>query len=116
LNLTLQGVVSNRAAIGAKIKITFKENNKERSVYRDVNTGGSFGANPLTQHIGIGHATTIEKTEITWPVTGKVQVFRNLPINTNIKMKEDDSTMNTYKLDRFDFTSGKHGLVACSPQ
>jgi hypothetical protein len=46
-------------AIGAKIKVTFRENNKERSVYRDVNSGGSFGANPLQQHIGVGSANLV---------------------------------------------------------
>ena len=54
VNLSLEGTVSNKVAIGARIKITFKENGTERSVYRDVNSGGSFGSNPLLQHIGIG--------------------------------------------------------------
>lgn len=116
VNLTLQGVASNRAAIGAKIKVTFKENNIERSVYHDVNSGGSFGSNPLTQHIGIGQAITIERIEVTWPVTGNVQVFQHPPVNTNIRIKEGDNQLNTYKLTHFDFVSEKHGLVACSPQ
>jgi len=104
VNLSLQGTVSNRIAIGAKIKVTFKENSKERSVYRDVNSGGSFGANPLLQHIGIDQATSIEKIEVTWPVTGKTQVFQNPPVDTNIKIKEGDSKLVTYQLKRLDFT------------
>jgi hypothetical protein len=106
VNLTLEGTVSNKVAIGAKIKVTFKENNIVRSVYRDVNSGGSFGANPLRQHIGIGQATSIETIEVTWPVTGKVQVFKNPPIDINLKIKEDDNKFVTYKLRRLDF-SGK---------
>ena len=109
VNILLEGTVSNKIAIGAKIKVTFTENNKERSVYRDVNSGGSFGSNPLNQHIGIGQATTIKKIEITWPVTGKVQEFANPPIDTNIKIKEGDSELRTYKLKRFDFT--KHSMM-----
>jgi hypothetical protein len=104
INILLEGTVSNKVAIGAKIKVTFKENNKERSVYRDVNSGGSFGANPLQQHIGVGSANLIETIEITWPVTGKTQVFKNIPVDKNIKIKEDDSTFNAFKLTRFDFT------------
>ena len=100
INLLLQGTVSNRPAIGTKIKVTINENGVERSVYRDVNSGGSFGSNPLTQHIGIGKATAIKKVEVTWPVTGKVQVFENLPIDTNIKIEEGDSKFNTYQLAR----------------
>ncbi|PWT75646.1 MAG: hypothetical protein C5B59_08415 [Bacteroidetes bacterium] len=107
VNLSLSGTVSNRAAIGAKIKVTFKENNVERSVYRDVNSGGSFGSNPLRQHIGLGQAVSIEKIEITWPVTGQVQVFENPPIDTNIKIKEGDGTLATYRLAHLDFISQK---------
>ncbi len=107
INLVLQGTVSNKLAIGAKIKVTFKDDSIERSVYRDVNSGGSFGCNPLQQHIGLGKATSIEKIEITWPVTGKVQVFKNVAVDKNIKIKENDSTFITYKLSRFDFTK-KH--------
>jgi hypothetical protein len=116
VNLSLEGTVSNKAAIGARIKVTFKENNIVRSVYRDVNSGGSFGSNPLQQHIGLGNATSVEKIEITWPVTGKVQVFQNSPIDTNIKIKEGDSKLITYQLKRLDFISQKHGLIACSPK
>lgn len=116
INLSLQGQVSNRAAIGAKIKVTFKENNVERAVYREVNSGASFGSNPLLQHIGIGQATAIEKIEITWPVTGRVQVFDNPPIEINIKINEENNKLTTYRLARLDFVSGKHALVECLPK
>ncbi|HTI91892.1 MAG TPA: CRTAC1 family protein [Puia sp.] len=116
INISLQGTISNKAAIGARIKIIFKENNIQRSVYRDVNSGGSFGSNPLCQHIGIGQAAAIEKIEIKWPVTGKTQTFENLPIDTNIKITEGDSTFGTYKLARLDFLSKGPGLISCSPK
>jgi hypothetical protein len=116
INLLLEGTVSNRAAIGAKIKVTFTENGQLRSVYRDVNSGGSFGSNPLCQHIGIGQAAGIDKIEITWPVTGKVQTFVNPPVETNIKIREGDSSFATYKLARLDFTSRGPGLISCSPK
>ena len=116
INISLEGTVSNRAAISASIKVTFKENGIERSVYRDVNSGGSFGSNPLQQHIGIGGAKSIEKIEITWPVTGKTQAFENPPVDTNIKIKEDNNKLVTYQLKRFDFVSEKHELIACSPK
>ncbi|MDP4256358.1 MAG: CRTAC1 family protein, partial [Bacteroidota bacterium] len=116
VNLTLQGTVSNKVAIGAKIKVTFKEDGKERSVYRDVNSGGSFGSNPLRQHIGIGKATAIEKVEVGWPVTGKVQVFDNVPIDANIRITEGDSHFSTYALKKFDFVSRRPGLMTCAPK
>ncbi|MDP4261217.1 MAG: CRTAC1 family protein [Bacteroidota bacterium] len=115
INISLEGTVSNRAAIGTKIKITFKEDGLSRSVYRDVNSGGSFGSNPLRQHIGTGHASSIDSIEIKWPLTGKVQVFKNLQPDMNIKIKEGDSSFTSYKLLRVNFTSIQSGLISCSP-
>ncbi|HEX4851156.1 MAG TPA: CRTAC1 family protein, partial [Puia sp.] len=116
VNLTLEGTVSNRVGIGAKIKVTFKDGNSERAVYRDVNSGGSFGSNPLRQHIGLGKANSIEKIEIKWPVTGKVQVFENPPIDTNIRIRENENRLTTYQLNRHNFISERHGLIECTPR
>jgi len=115
VNILLQGAVSNKAAIGAKIKVTFREHGRERSVFREVNSGGSFGSNPLRQHIGIGEATAIERVEISWPVTGKTQVFPNVPIGTNVRFVEGDSAFSTYNLARCDLQSGVRGLISCAP-
>ena len=56
--------------------------------YREVTSGGSFGANSLTQHIGIGKAATIAKLEVIWPVSRTVQVFQNVPINRVLRIRE----------------------------
>ena len=116
IDILLQGTVSNRVAIGARIKVSFKDSGLERSVYRDVNSGGSFGSNPLSQHIGVGKATIIEKIEITWPVTGRVQVFENLPVDKHFKITEASNTYTTYNLSRLDFISKGPGLISCSPK
>jgi tetratricopeptide (TPR) repeat protein len=115
IRISLEGTNSNRAAIGAKIKVTFKENNKERSVYRELNSGGSFGSNPLRQHIGTGQATVIDKIEIYWPATNQTQVFTNIPAGLNIKIKEGASNFTTYKLAQYDFQKIKTGLIECRP-
>ena len=49
--MKLVGVKTNRAAIGAKITVTLDDGSIR---YREVSTGGSFGASPLAQHIGLG--------------------------------------------------------------
>lgn len=114
INIELEGSLSNRAAIGAKIKVTFKEDAVVRSVYRDVNSGGSFGANPLLQHIGIGKATVIDKVEIKWPVTGSTQVFENLPLESTIKIKEGGKNYIVSKPGTIDFKSVRSGLIKCA--
>ena len=65
--LKLVGVQSNRSAIGARIRIEVATDSGLRSIYKHVNSGGSFGANPLRQTIGLGDARSIVKVDILWP-------------------------------------------------
>ena len=89
LGLNLVGVRSNRAAIGARIKVTVESaDGKRREVYRTVNTGGSFGASPLQQHIGLGKASRIVEVEVNWPASGTRQVFADVPKNQVIEIRE----------------------------
>ena len=64
------------------------ENGDNRSIYRHVNSGGSFGANPLRQCIGTGKAKVINTMEVYWPTTDKVQRFHNIMAGTMIEVRE----------------------------
>lgn len=103
VNISLVGTISNKAAIGARLKVTFTENGRQRSVFRDVNSGGSFGANPLMQHIGIGLATKIDKLEIKWPCTAAPQYFSDIPAGENIRITEGKDVFLVSKLTKFNF-------------
>ncbi|MBA4055236.1 MAG: hypothetical protein C0490_11025 [Marivirga sp.] len=96
--LDLEGTTSNRSAIGSRVRLTFKENGTVRSVYRDVNSGGSFGASPLRREIGIGQATVIDEIEITWHGSSKVQTFKNVKPNQFLKIVEGKDQMETIPL------------------
>lgn len=67
ISVRLVGVRANRAAIGARIKVTVKKGTETRAVYRTVGSGGSFGASPLGQHMGLGKSTETLGLEIKWP-------------------------------------------------
>lgn len=54
LGVHLVGVKTNRAAIGARISVTVENAGVRRTIHRTVNSGGSFGASPLQQHVGLG--------------------------------------------------------------
>lgn len=116
IKLNLEGTTSNRAAIGTRIKVSFHENGKMRSVYREVNSGGSFGGNPLQQHIGIGCATIIDSIEIFWPASGITQVFKNVKPNENLKIKEGENAIGKIFSPRVDFTSHSKGIISCVPR
>ncbi|MBI1761844.1 MAG: CRTAC1 family protein [Acidobacteria bacterium] len=89
LSLKLTGVKSNRAALGARIKLTAADaTGKIFTVYRTVSSGGSFGASSLTQNIGFGAFNKIESLEIEWPTSKTRQVFRNVAANQFLAVKE----------------------------
>jgi hypothetical protein len=78
IKLKLEGVRSNRSAIGARIKVVVREGDVAREIWRTVSSGGSFGANPLRQEIGLGQAASVERVEIFWPATGETQTVQGL--------------------------------------
>ncbi|MEI9920404.1 MAG: CRTAC1 family protein [Bacteroidota bacterium] len=98
--LLLEGTRTNRDGIGARIKVSINENGVSRSIYRDVNSGGSFGASPFRREIGIGTATVVDEIEITWPGTKEKQVFRNVKPNQAIKIKEGSKTYEPVNLKK----------------
>jgi hypothetical protein len=87
LKVRLVGVKTNRAAIGARITVRTK-GDASKLRYREVSSGGSFGASSLVQHLGLGRATAIESLEIFWPGSRTRQVLRDVPVNSSIEVRE----------------------------
>jgi hypothetical protein len=89
ISINLTGAKSNPAAIGAKIRLTLTDANGRKSLrYREVTSGGSFGASSLRQEIGLGRARRIDAMEIWWPASGSRQIFRNVKVNQFIEIEE----------------------------
>ncbi len=106
ISLRLVGVKSNRAGIGAKIRVRLKGAASGSALrYREVSSGGSFGANSLMQHIGLGRAT-VDTLEIEWPVTKAKQVFRDVPLNSFMTIREGDSTVTVTTPKTFSLGAG----------
>src|SRR5262249_57738221 len=63
LTAKLVGKKTNRAAIGARIKV-ITTGEKPLTVHRHVSSGSSFGGNPLQQTIGLGKATRVARMEV----------------------------------------------------
>lgn len=104
ITLKLEGVQSNRAAIGARIKVTVATGSGDRDIYATVTTGGSFGSSSLQQEIGLGQATAIRSIEINWPTTGKTQRFTNIAMDQMLKIRESDALPIPLALRRFSLT------------
>jgi hypothetical protein len=117
ISVLLEGVKSNRSAIGAHIAVSFRENGVKRTVYMDVNCGGSFGGNPLRKEIGIGGADVIDELTIQWPGTGKIQTFRNLMPRQFIRIREDKDQIEKMNLTKLQFQRNiaSMQLISCMP-
>jgi hypothetical protein len=59
-----------------------------RGIFRTVGSGGSFGASPLEQHIGVGRSARVESVEVWWPASKTHQMFRDLAPNQFLEIKE----------------------------
>jgi hypothetical protein len=105
LKLKLAGVKSNRSAIGARIKVTAEGSEGRRTIYKTVNSGGSFGGSPLRQEIGLGKATAIAEVEVWWPASGTKQVFKNLKPNQCYRIREGEESATMIELKSFKFAS-----------
>ena len=103
ISLKLEGVKANKAAIGSRIKVTFTENGTQRSVYKDVNSGGSFGSSPLQQEIGIGQAKLIDEIKIRWAGSQTVQQFKNVAPNQFLHITEGRAQADVIHLKKLNF-------------
>ena len=95
IRLRLVGTTSNRSAIGARIRVRVAEpDGSEKNIYRWVNSGGSFGANPLRQTIGLGKAQKIAELEVYWPTSGKTQRWGTVAIDAAYAITEGSETLS----------------------
>ena len=99
ITLRLEGVRSNRAGIGARIKITVDTEEGPRDIYGTVSSGGSFGANSLQQEIGLGQAKAILGLTITWP-SMQTDTYASLPMDRIYAIREGDPAPVPLTLDR----------------
>jgi hypothetical protein len=97
LTVKLTGTRTNRAAIGARIKVV-TAGDKPITIHRTVTSGSSFGANPLRQTIGLARANRVAVLQIDWPTSGTTQVFRDIPANELIEVTELDPAYKETKL------------------
>ncbi len=101
LGLKLIGVKSNRSAIGARVKVVLAD----RTIYRVVNSGSSFGDTPLELHIGLGQARAIKQIEIRWP-SGLQQSLLSLDLDKVYQLREGDKQPQPLKVSAFAYAHG----------
>ncbi len=87
LTVKLVGRKTNRAAIGARIRVV-TAGSPSMTICREVSSGSSFGANPLQQTIGLSRSDRVAILEIQWPTSRTTQVFRDVAADQSIEVTE----------------------------
>ena len=86
--LDLVGVKSNRTAVGARITVSVDGEDGRRQVRRTVGSGGSFGAAPLQQHVGLGRNARRVDVDVWWPASNTRQRFVDVGKNRLLEITE----------------------------
>jgi hypothetical protein len=88
LKVALEGVTSNRSAIGARVSVEFMKDGEIYSQTREVSThSGWRSQGELTQHFGLGTASEVSRVVIDWP-SGHSQTVIEPPVNEVLSVRE----------------------------
>jgi hypothetical protein len=89
LKVKLIGTKTNRAGIGAKIRVDLtSKDGQTRSIHRTVGNNSSFGGNSLVETIGLGDATRVTALAVSWPTSKTTQVFRHVACDQALEITE----------------------------
>ncbi|MGH2570347.1 MAG: CRTAC1 family protein, partial [bacterium] len=106
LSLELEGVESNRDAIGTRIRVRIRESGRTRDIWRWVWPCGSFGSSSFRQHVGLGQADAIDVVEVYWPKTGKTQTLRGFELDRSYKIVESGAAPERIERRRVTLQTG----------
>jgi hypothetical protein len=93
LVVELSGVQSNRSGYGARLRLLIDTPQGPRELHRAVGSVSSFGGAPRRQQFGLGDATRIAELRVTWPSSGRVQTFTDVPLDTRVRVTEDSAAL-----------------------
>ncbi len=98
LKVKLVGTKTNRAALGAAIRVDLKgAEGATRSIYRTVGNNSSFGGNCLVELIGLGHLTHVARLSVSWPTSKTTQTFSNIHADQAIEITEGSDSFKVFK-------------------
>ena len=92
LKVRCVGTVSNRDAIGAKVRLKATFRGAERWQLREISGGIGFGQTPYA-NFGLGDATNVQVVRIEWP-SGLVEELTDIAVRQFISVTEPGATIS----------------------
>jgi len=102
LTVMLSGAGLNTRAVGARIRVVVDTPEGPAEFHRAVGSVGSFGSSSLRQEIGLGNALAVVRVEITWPGKTTPVVLEDAPLDTVIRVVQDQPGFEEVTLPRID--------------
>ena len=84
IGIVLEGKASNRAGIGATIRVTVGGRVQARAV---LSQSSYYSMDDLRAHFGVGEAARVERIEVVWP-SGQVDVVTNVAADRFVTLVE----------------------------
>ena len=84
IGVKLEGTSSNRAAIGATVRVTAGGRTQAQAV---LSQASYYSHDDLRLHFGLGASTSAEKIEVTWP-SGRIETMTNMTGGRVVAIKE----------------------------
>jgi hypothetical protein len=107
VTLRLEGVTSNRDGLGSRVRVLLDMRGDVGELNKLVGGGGSFGANSLQQEIGLGVAVGILEIAITWPATGRTDVYVDVEMDRIYRVVEGGAQLEPLTVSTLSLGSGR---------
>lgn len=99
ITIKLIGTITNKSAIGTKIRINAIINGMHVWQMREISAQTSYcGQNDLRAHFGLGNATIIDSMIVEW-LSGSKEIFSNININQFITVTEGQGISDLTKIE-----------------
>jgi hypothetical protein len=108
LKVKCVGTASNRAGIGAKVRVRATIRTADMWQLREISGGTGFGQTSLLAHFGLGDAATADTVRIEWP-SGATQELHGVSVNQTLTVVEPPK-MAGAKYNSLGFQSDVVGL------
>lgn len=91
IEIELCGTISNRSAIGARIRIEHRDSEGILiTQMRDIQSGSGYNSmHMLRAHFGLGQSEVVQEIAIQWP-SGIIQTLNNYRVDKIIRVVEDE--------------------------
>lgn len=92
IKIKLKGVMSNRDAIGARVKVKASIGGENRWQTRQVSSqSGYSGQNSFWVHVGVGDAPSLDSVVVMWP-SGEIEYLKDVEVNQHLTLTEGTVT------------------------